>query len=126
MILLNFSHPLHDVHLAALRALIQSDTLSVQNIPVQFDPVAPFVPQAEALVEACGLTATEWQNMPLLLNLPSLNYITAILLAEIHGRVGHFPPIVRLRQNHDVIPPRWEVEELIGLQKVRERARQRR
>ena len=28
---------------------------------------------------------------------PALNFITAVLLAELHGRMGYFPAIVRLR-----------------------------
>ncbi|MGH9546163.1 MAG: CRISPR-associated protein Csx15 [Terriglobales bacterium] len=44
-----------------------------------------------------GLPATEWQQVPLLLNLPSLSVIASMVLAEIHGRIGHFPAVMRLR-----------------------------
>ena len=29
--------------------------------------------------------------------LPSLNFIAALLLAELHGRMGYFPPVARTR-----------------------------
>jgi hypothetical protein len=46
------------------------------------------VEQARALVESVGLSAEEWQTPPLLINLPSLNVIAALVLAEAHGRCG--------------------------------------
>lgn len=55
--------------------------------------------------------------------LPSLNFIAAVLLAELHGRMGYFPTIVRLRPVADATPRRFEVAELIDLQSVRDVAR---
>jgi len=49
-----------------------------------------------------------------------------VLLAELHGRMGYFPPIVRLRPVPNALPPRFEVAEIINLQAVREAARTRR
>jgi len=48
------------------------------------------------------------------------------LLAEVHGRTGYFPTIIRLRPVAGVTPPQFEVAELLNLQAVRDAARVRR
>ena len=84
------------------------------------------MPQVEALLAGVPLTAEEWQTMALLVQPPALNSITAVLLAELHGRIGYFPGIVRMRPIVDIMPPCFEVAEVIDLQAVREAARHRR
>lgn len=126
MLLLNFSHPLTADHLAQIQALAGAQVERVIEAAVQFDTAQPFVPQVQALLAQIPLTAEEWQTMPLLIVPPALNFITAVLLAELHGRMGYFPPIVRLRPVPNALPPRFEVAEIINLQAVREAARTRR
>jgi hypothetical protein len=48
------------------------------------------------------------------------------LLAELHGRMGHFPAVLRLRPVPDSNPPQFEVAEVINLQEVRDETRKRR
>jgi len=55
-----------------------------------------------------------------------LNFITALPLAALHGRMGYFPPVIRLRPAADSLPPRYEVVEILNLQAVRDAARQER
>ncbi len=126
MILLNFSHPLTPAQLAQLEAITGAAVERVIAAPAQFDTGRPFVPQVQALLAQVPLTAEEWQTLPLLVVPPALNFITAVLLAELHGRMGYFPPIVRLRPVPESLPPRFEVAEVINLQAVREQARTRR
>ena len=95
-------------------------------VPAQFDTEQPFVPQVEAMLASVPLTAEEWQTAPLLVVPPALNFITAVLLAELHGRMGYFPAIVRLRPVEESVPLRFEVAEVINLQAVREAARRHR
>jgi predicted nucleotidyltransferase len=90
--------------------------------PAQFDNGQPFVPQVEGLLAGVPLTAEEWQTAALVVVPPALNFITAVLLAELHGRMGYFPAIVRLRPVPESVPPRFEVAEVINLQAVREAA----
>lgn len=123
MLILNFSHPLTDKQLAQVEALIGQPIDRVLHIPTHFDSEQPFAPQVTALVEGIELTPTEWQTLPLLINPPALNVITATLLAELHGRMGYFPAILRLRPVAGSLPPRFEVAEIINLQAVREGAR---
>ncbi len=126
MLLLNFSHSLTPDQLARVEALTAAHVERVIAVPAQFDHGRPFVPQVQELLAKVPLTAAEWQTVPLLIVPPALNFITAVLLAELHGRMGYFPAIVRLRPVEGSLPPRFEVAEIINLQAVREGARGRR
>jgi len=126
MLVLNFSHPLSDEAVQKIEAIIKQQVTGVRHIPVQFDHWQPFVSQVEALVAACGLTPEMWQTGSILINPPSLNVIATTLLAELHGRMGYFPPVVRLRPVAGSTPPRFEVAEVINLQQVRDEARRQR
>jgi len=123
MIVINFSHPLTEEQLAQIEALSGQKVERVIEVPTQLDHEAPFAPQVTELVEKVGLSPREWQTLPILINPPSLNAIAVTLLAELHGRMGYFPTIIRLRPVPNAIPPRFEVAELINLQAVRDRAR---
>ena len=126
MILLNFSHPITPEQQAQIEAFPGQKIERIIHLLVQFDAQQPFLPQLEALLAEAPLSSEEWQTLPILINPPALNVIAALLLAELHGRMGYFPPIVRLRPVKDSTPPRFEVAEILNLQEVREAARQRR
>jgi len=126
MIILNFSHPLTDDQRAQVEALTGQRVARVIDISTQFDHARPFIDQVIELLDSVDLTPTEWQQEVLLINPPALNFIVAALLAELHGRMGHFPPILRLRPASGFILPRYEVAEIINLQGARDAARNRR
>jgi len=123
MILLNFSHPLTAEQLAQLESLTGQTVARMIEVPTQFDPDAPFGPQAAALADAAGLTPQEWQTASILLVPPALNYVAVLLLAELHGRMGYFAPCVRLRSLAGTLPPRYTVAEALDLQGQRDAAR---
>ncbi len=122
MLLLNFSHPFTDVQLARLAELAGQAVERVLNVKSQLDPTRPFAEQARALVDQAGLAPEEWQTTPLLVNPPSLSIIACLVLAELHGRMGYFPTVVRLRPVATT-PPTFEVAELLNLHLLREQAR---
>lgn len=126
MTLLNLSHPLTPAQIEQIQALSGRKIAEIKNIGVHFDAAQPYADQIVALVDSIGLTPQQWQNEPLLLNPPSFNFIAVALLAELHGRMGYFPPCVRLRPVKDSLPPQFEVAEIINLNQIREQARQRR
>lgn len=136
MILLNFSHIISDDALSQLSDLVEKRTkshagqtdLTVEQImvSVQFDPARSFVTQVVELVDGLSLSPTEWQNASILVNPPALNIIAVTLLAELHGRMGYFPTVVRLRPVEGSLPRRFEVAEIIDLSEVRDAARLRR
>ncbi|MFZ6021343.1 MAG: CRISPR-associated protein Csx15 [Chloroflexota bacterium] len=123
MLLLNFSHPLTPEQLQQVEALIGRPVEQTYDIPVHFKNDQPFLPQLSALMARIPLTPQQWQSAPILINPPSLNFITVLLLAELHGRMGYFPPILRLRPVAGAVPPSYEVAEILNLNEVRERAR---
>src|SRR4051812_39589982 len=97
MIVVNFSHSLTGEHLEALQQRTGHEVTRVIDRPAAFDHGAPFADQARALVDAVGLSRPEWESEALLVNLPSLSPIAALVLAELHGRMGHFPSVIRMR-----------------------------
>lgn len=126
MFLLNFSHPLTAAQLAQVAALTGHPVDRVLDVPTHFNPAQPFAEQVIALVESVGLTAIEWQTLPLLINPPGHAPLAVTLLAELHGRMGYFPAVLRLRPVPESTPPRFEVAEIINLQAVRDQARVKR
>jgi len=126
MILINFSHPTTAEQRAQIEALTGQPIARTIERAAQFDTAEPFAPQVTALIDSVGLSPAEWQTEPLLIMLPSLNFGAAVLLADLHGRCGYFPPVVRTRPVPNALPPRFEVAEIINLQTVRENARTKR
>lgn len=126
MLILNYSHPLTADHLAQIEALTGAAVTEVRDIPAQLDLDVPFAEHALALADAADLTPAQWQTEPLLVALPALNFAAAALLAELHGRCGYFPPVVRLKPVAGALPPRYEVAEIIDLHAIRQAARTRR
>ncbi len=123
MILLNFTHPLTGEQRAQVEQLAGGTITRVIHAPAHFDQTRPFAEQVRALADSLGLTAEEWQGEPILVYPPALSAITAVLLAELHGRMGYFAPIVRIRPVEEALPPRFEAAEIINLQTVRDAAR---
>jgi hypothetical protein len=129
MLLLNFAHPLTAIHLIHIAQLLKAsgpEAFRVIGIPTRLDTTQPFAPQITTLLSQVQLTPTQWQTEPLLINLPSLNHAAALLLAELHGRMGYFPTVIRLSPIPNHTPPQFEVAEIINLQSLRDEARTQR
>lgn len=136
MIVLNFSHPLSAAQRAQIEALAGTPIEMLHDLSVQFDPQRPFEPQLTELLQRVPLSPPDWQTAPLLIVLPALNFIAALLLADLHGRMGYFPTVVRLRPVVPTVvrlrpvigstPPAFEVAELLNLQALRNAARKQR
>ncbi len=125
MLILNFTHPLTNEQRAQIEALANTSIEEVRTIPVQINQEEPLEPQITAIVDATKLSSEEWQTRPLLINPPGYAPAAFVLLAELHGRIGHFPALIRLRPKPGPIPS-YEVAELLNLQTIREAARTRR
>lgn len=125
MLILNFTHPLTDEHTAKIEALAGTAIEEIRTIAVQIDQAQPLAPQIRAIVDTVQLTSEEWQTRSLLINPPGYAPAAFVLLAELHGRIGHFPSLIRLRPKAGPVPM-YEVAELLNLQAVRETARTRR
>ena len=126
MILINFAHALTSEHLKQIERLTNQSVYRVIEIPADIDPQNGIHPQVVDLIEQTGLSSTEWQTYPLLINPPSLNFIAITLLAELHGRCGYFPAHLRMRPVEGSVPIEYEAAEILNLQVVREAARKAR
>jgi len=125
MILINFAHPFTQEQLDSIKRLA-GETPRIISAPAQFDVSYPFPPQLDALMEKISLSSQEWQTEPIIVNLPSLSAIAALVLAELHGRMGYFPSILRISPVKDTTPTQFKVEEILDLKNVRDRAREKR
>ena len=123
MILLNFAHPLTAAQRASVERCSGQALERVIEVKTQLDHDQPFAAQVRQMVEAVGLSSEEWQTLPLVVNLPSLNVIAALVVAELHGRCGYFPAVLRLKPVPDTTPPQFAVAEIVNLQVVRDAAR---
>ena len=123
MIILNFAHPLTDSQIKQIESNLNIKIKAVKEVHVQFNHDEPFEPQIRKLILEIGFSPYEWQTEPILIVPPSLNTIAVALLSALHGLMGYFPPIIRLKPVKDAIPPRFEVAEIINLQNIREKFR---
>jgi len=122
--IVNFAHPLTDEQIEKIKELAsKADAIQVINVKVQLDHEADFQEQIRSFVNAVGLNSTQWQNECIVVNLPSLAVVAAGILAELHGRMGYFPPVIRMRPIAGTIPLKFEVAEIVLLQSIRENSR---
>lgn len=120
MQVVNFSHPFSPAQRAALEAHV-GQSVDIQDIRVQIDFERDLIDQAVTLVDAA---IVDWQaGGSYLVRLPALSEVVAVVLAEIHGRSGHFPRVVTFRRAGD---GSFEVSGIVSLQTVRDVARARR
>jgi len=126
MIVLNFSHPVSPEQQQQIEAITGQTIARLIDISSQVDVQQPLAPQVVAMADAAGLAPGQWQTEAILINPPALNFSAVVLLAELHGRMGYFPPILRLGPLADSLPRRFEVAEIIDLQTLRDQARRRR
>lgn len=124
MLLLNYAHPLTEAQRARIAELLGADP-EVRDIPAQIDHALPLGPQVVALADAAGLAPDQWRP-PLILNPPGFAPTAVALIAEIHGRMGHFPTLLRLRPAAEGATTTFEVAELVNLHALRDAARARR
>lgn len=125
--LLNFAHAITTEKQVQIETILgkRIDPTLGYHIETKFDDNKPYGPQCVALAEQIGFRATEWQTLPLLINPPSFAPIALCLLTELHGRMRHFPTVLRLRPITFDGARDFEVAEIINLQEIRDRARHR-
>jgi len=125
MLILNFTHPFTPQQREQTEALLGQPIAEIRMIAVQINQAEPLEPQIIAIVGAVGLTSEEWQTRPMVINPPGYAPAAFVLLAELHGRIGHFPALLRLRPVKGAVTS-YEVAEVLNLQAIREAARERR
>ncbi len=82
----------------------------------------PLEPQVATLIDAVDHTGPDWHTRDILVNPPGYAPAALLLLAVIHGRIGHFPTLIRMRPKHASVTT-YEVIELLNLQTIRDTTR---
>ena len=126
MILLNFSHPLSAEQLLIAESLVSSKFTSIIDIKTHLDHQTSFPSQVKKLVGDITLTSQQWQNSKILLVPPSLSIVSCVLLSELHGRMGYFPAVLRVKPVPGSTPPVFEPAEVLNLQAIRDASRENR
>jgi hypothetical protein len=126
VLVINFAHPMTESQIDRLKGLTGYEVAEVRDVPSQLDNERHFAPQITELVDAVGLSAEEWQTREILINPPAYAPAASILIAELHGRMGYFPTIIRIRPATGSTPLIFEVAEITNLQEIRSLARKRR
>jgi schlafen family protein len=126
-IVVNLARPLTEHQLKQIGTLSGfriTEVICPPKSPVEFSEDIPFEAQIAALVDTLGLTDEEWQELQILVHAPGYAPIAATLIAELHGRMGQFPKVLRLGRSA-TDPNDYELAEVIHLQRIRDRARSR-
>ena len=121
-LLLNLAHPLTPGQLASLHELLGEFEL-LQPGARQWDVDQPFAPQIHTALEELGISPERWQAGGIVVCLPTLHAAAAVMLAALHGRMGHFPAVVRLRPVQTELGTGFELAEIVNLDAVRRDAR---
>jgi hypothetical protein len=126
MVLLNFAHPLTAGQRDQVESLAGQAVGREVHVPVQIDQDRPLAEQITEITDRVELTPDEWQTLPLVVNPPGYAPAAAALLAELHGRMGHFPAVLWVQPIPGSAPTRFRVAEVVNLQAIRDAARQAR
>ncbi len=126
MILLNFGHPLTETQLEAIKEETRQSDFDLREIKTHFDHERPFSEQIAQMVSSLEIDAQTWQTEPILISPPALNVIALALMSELHGRMGYFSAVIRLKPIPGSLPPQFEFAEIINLQAIRDQARTQR
>jgi hypothetical protein len=123
MLLLNFSHPLSEVQLSAIEAMLSQKISQKIDCQVYFDNQHSFLQQVRDLFSSGALPVKAIETEPVLVNLPSHSFIAALILVELHGRIGHFPAIIRIGPAPERVPVIYQVSEIVDLQTLRDESK---
>ena len=125
ILVLNFAHPLTAEQQAQIEALAGTGIEDIVTISTLINEKEALEPQIARLIDAVDQSFNDWYKRDILVNPPGYAPAAFLLLAEIHGRIGHFPTLIRIRPKHGPVTS-YEVVELLNLQSIREEAQKRR
>lgn len=123
--LLNFGRPLSEYQRDQIEQALGYRISRIIGKQVDFEEEEDFGPQVVALLDGIGFTPHEWQTIPLLVNPPGFAPAAVCVLSELHGRMGHFPTVIRSRPAPAGTMQQYTVAEIINLQALRDAARRR-
>lgn len=122
ILVLNFAHSLTQEQQAQIEELSNSPIESIIDISTLINEDEPLELQIATLIDAADQSSPGWPNRDILINPPGYAPAALLLLAVIHGRIGHFPTLIRMRPKHASVTT-YEVIELLNLQTTRDAVR---
>jgi transcriptional regulator with XRE-family HTH domain len=122
LLVLNFTHPLTAQQQTQIEQLAGASIENIITIPTLIIEEEPLEPQITRLIDAVDQFTHDWHKRHILINPPGYAPAALLLLTEIHGRIGHFPTLIRMRPQHGSVTT-YEVIELLNLQTIRDAAR---
>lgn len=125
---LNFSgHPVLPGQQKVIQQRMGWPKLEVIDVPMgTLKEDENFLKTAIQKVDGIDLLPDEWQTFSLVAIPSGYSPLWSALLAEIHGRLGHFPDVVRLRPAPQGEKEKFEVAEILDLRDIRHQARAKR
>ena len=124
--ILNFSHPITYTQKEKIENILQKPIEEIIELPTQLDESCSFQPQLCDIVNQAKISSESLQDGEYIVNLPGFAPAAAVLISELHGRMGHFPTVIRLKKVEGSTPPVYDMEEIMDLQAVRDEARKSR
>jgi len=121
--ILNFSHPITETQKENIQKLLGRPIAGIIDIQTQLDESHCFNSQVCGLITKANIKPESLQHGDYIVNLPGFAPAAAVVVGELHGRMGHFPTIIRMKKAGGSIPPVYNVEEIIDLQAIRDEAR---
>jgi len=121
--IVNFAHPFSQSEEELERILGCRIREVIKIPPAQFDLEHELEAQVDEVIERAGLSSDEWQTIPIMVNIPTYHFAAAIFIANLHGRMGHFPSILYILPVKKAGAPSYIAKSVINLQAVRDKAR---
>lgn len=127
-LVLNFSgHPVSETQRTAMQQQLGWPQLTVIEARLGNVPESRrFVGEVRSYIGQIDLPPEEWQRRHLAVIPAGYAPAWSVLLAELHGRLGYFPDMVRLRPTRGPGEEKFEVVEVVSLRDIRNEARSRR
>jgi hypothetical protein len=117
MILINFSQKLNEMQLKQIEILAGEKVEVAYRLPVDFDNEADLVAQVEKGLDRLPITPDTYQTAHFIIQLPSSNLYTAVVLAVIRRRSGRLPRIITTRMLHSTsFLPQQDISTMIDLE----------
>lgn len=124
MTILNLASQLSSDDVSAVAALSGRKPRRVVNVVPNFVESEPLGPQVRELLDGLGFSSADWEKQSIILNLPPDPAASALIVAEIAGRRGRTPSVIRWRTAPG--GQGREPAEVISLHEIRKEARHQR
>ncbi|NTV18270.1 MAG: hypothetical protein HGA83_02445 [Bacteroidales bacterium] len=127
-LILNFSgHPVTPAQQQAIEKQMHWTSSSVVDVRLGNVPEDNnFAAAITKAIDRTELSPEEWQTTPFVAVPAGYPAAWSVILASLHGRLGHFPDVARLRPTPPGASEKYEVAEILNLREHRHASRDKR